>query len=87
MDFIKFSNKDYPIRTFKVMIEGQEQIIKISTNDLYIDLGGDRLLYGSNASNIDDSIFRYVESELIKIDAMELCQKCFNIEFEFIEEL
>jgi hypothetical protein len=86
MNTITFNGKEYPTRTFKVMFEGSKHTYKIATDSLYDALGDDKEIHGSEANEIDNEIYFYVEDDVINLDAVEICQDCLDEPMEFISE-
>ena len=86
MKTITFKGKEYPTRTFNVMFEGDRHQYKIATDSLYFALGDDKEKHGSEANEIDNEIYFYVEDEVIGIEASEICQDCLDEPMEFISE-
>lgn len=86
MNTITFQGKEYPTRTFNVMFEGEKHTYTIATDSLYDALGDDKEKYGTEANEIDNEIYFYVEDEVIGLDATEICQDYLDEPMEFISE-
>jgi len=86
MNTITFQGKEYPTRTFKVMFEGDEHTYTIATDSLYEALGDGKEKYGTEANEIDNEIYFYVEDEVIELDAAEICQDCLDEPMQCISE-
>jgi len=88
-DSIKYNGKEYPVRTFNVIMEGVEHTITIASESLSEAIGiNDEYegTLGDAEEAIDQSIYYYVEDEVIGIDAEEICKDYLDIEMEFVSE-
>ena len=89
MNVINFKGKEYPIRTFKVMLDefDDELIFTIATESLDEALGDNKEEWDTEENNIDCTIYFYVEDKVIDLDAKEICENHLDVEIEFIEEI
>ena len=89
MNVINFKGKEYPIRTFKVMLDefDDELIFTIATESLDEALGDNKEEWDTEENNIDCTIYFYVEDKVIDLDAKEICENHLDVEMEFIEEI
>ena len=89
MKVINFKGKEYPTRTFKVMSDefDGESIYTIATESLDEALGDTKEHWDTEENNIDNTIYFYVEDEVIDLGADEICKNYLDIEMEFIEEI
>jgi len=89
MDTINYKGKEYPTRTFNVICEGDERTYTIATDSLAEAIGiNDEYdgTLGDEEENIDQSIYFYVEDEVINLDAEEICKDHLDVEMEFVSE-
>jgi hypothetical protein len=82
---IEFKGINYPVRTFDVIIEGDEQTITIGTLSLFDAM--DEMTDVEESNALDNQIYFYVEDELIGLDGEEICKNHLDDEMEFIEEI
>lgn len=91
MNTITYKGKEYPTRTFTVTSPefGEEQTYTIATNSLFDAISKDdkHEVYGTLENAVDNKIYFYVEDEVIKLDAKEICANHLDIEMELIEEI
>ena len=89
MNVINFKGKEYPIRTFKVMLDefDDELIFTIATESLDEALGDNKEEWDTEENNIDCTIYFYVKDKVIDLDAKEICENHLDVEIEFIEEI
>jgi hypothetical protein len=89
MDCFNFKGKDYPVRTFTVTSPefGEEQTYMIGTDSLFEAFGDEYEKEGTEAHNIDNEIYFYVEDEVIGLDAEIICKEHLDIEMKFVEEI
>jgi len=89
MNVINFKGKEYPIRTFKVMLDefDDELIFTIATESLDEALGDNKEEWDTEENNIDCTIYFYVKDKVIDLDAKEICENHLDVEMEFIEEI
>ena len=90
MDKITYKEIDYPIRTFRVVIDREEQSITIADELLkqaiekdypnFDDLNGE-------AADVDCGIYFYVEVGVLDLPAAMICEDCLDIEIKLIEEI
>lgn len=86
MNKIKFKGKEYPTRTFVTSFEGRQATYTIATESLAEALGvGDDLT--GRAEDIDQSIYFYVEDEVIELGADEICNDHLDVSMEFVKEI
>jgi len=84
---ITFKGKEYPTRTFTMTCEGAgEMTAIIATESLSEAMGDDKEAFDTEANNIDNTIYFYVEDEVINLPAEEICKNHLDIEFKFISE-
>lgn len=89
MDTIIYKGKEYPTRTFEVKYEGEKHTHTIATESLATAIGIDDDYDGSlgdEEENIDQSIYFYVEDEVLLLDAKEICLEHLDIPMKFISE-
>lgn len=84
---IKFNGKEYPSRTFEVICEGEERQYTISTESLSEAMGDDKEKHGTEANNIDNEIYFYVEDEVINLPAEEICKNHLDVEMVLFKEI
>jgi hypothetical protein len=89
MQNILFKGVEYPTRTF--VVESPEfndkRTYTISTESLSEALGDAKEEWDTPENDIDNTIYYYVEDEVIELTAEEICQNHLDIEMKFIEEI
>jgi hypothetical protein len=86
MNKITYKGIDYPTRTFNVVIEGDKRQYTIATESLSDAMGDDKEVFGSEANEIDNEIYFYVEDEVLELDANEICNDHLDEPMEFVSE-
>jgi hypothetical protein len=89
MKTINYKGKEYPTRTFTVFYDGGEHIITIATESLSTAIGINDDYKGTlepEEENIDQSIYFYVEDEVIGFSGDEICESHLDIQMELIED-
>lgn len=87
MNKITYKGKEYPIRTFKVLLEGKKRIYTISVQSLWDAIEDKWEDDGSIEQEIDNEIYFYVSDVEIDLSGKEICKDYLDIEMEFVEEL
>lgn len=89
METITFKGKEYPTRTFNVILDGDNETteIIITTYSLSDAMGDDKEINDTEANDIDNTIYFYVENSAIDLDADVICQNHLDEPMEFVEEL
>lgn len=78
---------EYPVRTFKVEIDGEEQDITIATESLSEAMGDDKEVEDTEANDLDCTIYFYVADDVIGLDADVICKEHLDEPMTFIEEI
>lgn len=87
MNTITYKGKEYPTRTFTVFLGGEDRIITISTQSLSDAMGEDKEVHGTEANNIDETIYFYVDNEeILEMDAQEICENWLDESMSLIED-
>ena len=87
MDTIKYNETKYPKRTFLVDLNDEgEREITISIDSLFEAFDGKYDLFDTEERRIDNTIYFYVEDEVIKGSAKFICENCLDEPMKFIEE-
>ena len=87
MNKITFKGKEYPIRTFIVLFEDEKHEYTIATESLSDAMGDDKEEFGTEANEIDNEIYFYVEDEVIELGADEICNDHLDESMEFVKEI
>jgi hypothetical protein len=87
MNTIKFKGIEYPTRTFIVICEDEKREYTIATESLSDAMGDDKEEYGTEANDIDNEIYFYVEDEVIELGADEICNDHLDVSMEFVKEI
>jgi len=89
MNTIEYKGKQYPTRTFKVSSPefGGEQTYTIGTDSLFEAFGDDYENHGTEANEVDNKIYFYVEDIEIYYKAKRIVEECLDIPMELIEEI
>jgi hypothetical protein len=86
MEKIKFRGQEYKTRTFNVLFGDEERTIKIATESLSDAMGDKKEVHGTLANDIDNTIYYYVEDEVINFSAHLICDKHLDEQMDFISE-
>lgn len=87
METIVYKGKEYPTRTFDVETEdGAEMTITIATEELSEAIEHSIDIVDSIEETIDNQIYFYIQSDLIDLEAEEICQHQLDEEMTFINE-
>ncbi len=87
METVTYKGKEYPTRTLKVSIEGDERDITIATQELSNAMGVTKENVGTEEENIDSDIYFYVDNEeILGLEGTELCRNWLDEPMEFISE-
>jgi len=87
--FVEYNGVKYPIRTFNVICEGQPCQYTIgveSLSDLILDKLDTTNGNDSEARDVDNQIYFYVEDEEIDLDPKVICAECLDIPMVFVSE-
>lgn len=88
MNKVTFRSKEYPVRTFEVIIDGEEETIVIATESLSeAMLNDDGDTYDNEGYNLDNEIYFYVSDEIINLDASKICEEHLDEPMEFVKEV
>ncbi len=88
MNTITLNGKEYPTRTFSVVLEDEgEREITISTISLYDAMDDKHEDEGTEENDIDCEIYFYVEDEIIHLTAEEICLAHLDEPIKFLEEI
>lgn len=91
MGKITYKGIDYPVRTFRVLLSGNEQDITLADmnlfNALYAENKGEKFTDLKGESEIvDNRIYFYVDAGNLELSPDEICKKHLDINMKFIEE-
>lgn len=90
MRTITYKGEDYPVRVFKVELEGEERIYDIANEDLVEAMkkhNGEEFWEGEEESMHDNDIYYYVDNDIFTLPAIEICEDYLDKPMKFIEEL
>ena len=92
MNHIEFNGKEFPSKTFNVLIDGEEQTITISTASLLFELvnflpsDNDINSLSSEAEQIDNDIYFYVDDDKFDLSPSDICKNHLDEPIEFVSE-
>jgi len=84
---ITYKGKEYPTRTFVVEFDDMQHTYTIATESLSDAMGDDKEKFDTEANEIDNEIYYYVEDEQIELGADEICNDLLDISMEFVKEI
>lgn len=84
MKYITYQEKEYPTRSFNIIIDGEEEEITIATESLEEDIEHGMFVTDSEEEGIDQGIYFYIEDHIIDQSVEEIQQfiqeNCEDIE-------
>lgn len=88
VDSVEYKGKEYPVRTFDVIIpDVGEQTIIVSVQSLSDAMGEKKEIEGTKANDIDCQIYFYMDDDAIGLDAVDICKQHLDTELTLIEEV
>ena len=87
-DAIEYKGVLYPVRTFDVIIEGNEEnYIMIAPQSLSDALGDKKEELDTKEQGIDSEIYFYVEDDKFGLDGDDICKNHLDDVIEFVSEI
>ena len=85
--FVEYKGVKYPTRIFNVIVEGELEQYTISVESLSEAMGDDKEKHDTEANNIDNQIYFYVEDEIIDLTGEDICENHLDVPMVFVEEV
>jgi hypothetical protein len=84
---ITYKGHVYVTRTFKVICEGESRTYTIAIETLSDAMGEDKEKHDTEANNIDNQIYFYLEGEKITLSGKEICEEHLDMPMKFVREI
>lgn len=86
-DMITYKGKQYPSKSFTVIMNNEERLITISIESLSDAMGSKKEKDGTKEQSIDEKIYYYVADAVINLSDKEIAHYHLDERFEFVPEL